>query len=294
MNKLLNQLEYFLKPKRALQRLSFDDKDHQTKKITLFKKYVIEESTNEVVARLLLKHGIYDLAVSEALFKLVTFYQKGPFVDIGANIGYTTILMSIFSKDTEVHTFEPFPITIDKLQNNLKLNNLKPNLYKIGLSDEPATLKMALNSIGHLGEAFIVDNDTDISPETKVFEIKTDKLDNIFKDAKSIPLVKLDIEGHEYSALKGSENLLSNNVIKNIVFEEHHNYPYKTYKLLEDKGYEIYRLGKSFSGLKLIPLSDYKSYSLNWEPNNYLATCQPNEVKPLFASKGYDITKYYS
>jgi len=122
-------------------------------------------------------------------------------VDVGAHIGKYTILASKINPNAEV-----FPIEVDKdnfsiLNKNISLNNLK-NVHpiRVGLSNKKGKAKF----------------DT---WEVEGFEIvKTDTLDNIFKD-KEIDLIKIDVDGLEMNILNGGINLFSEKRIKNVIIE---------------------------------------------------------------------------
>ena len=63
-------------------------------------------------------------------------------IDIGANLGYFSILFSSIIKQGKVYSFEPEKKNFKKLLDNIKLNNFKNILpYNIGLSNSKSQKK---------------------------------------------------------------------------------------------------------------------------------------------------------
>tara|TARA_B100000287_G_scaffold432936_1_gene493445 strand:- start:452 stop:1306 length:855 start_codon:yes stop_codon:yes gene_type:complete len=131
------------------------------------------------------------------------FIRKGDTViDVGANIGTTVLPASqIVGHNGKIIAFEPQSTINQCLQTNLTLNDIKNVVvYNIALSNKDGWAKLNDNEFiesGRYGEAGISENGTDI---------KTMKLDDL--KINSCSLIKLDIEGHEWEALKGGKAFL--------------------------------------------------------------------------------------
>ena len=124
-------------------------------------------------------------------------------IDIGANIGTTVLSMSKnVGKTGKVIAFEPQQLMSQCLNTNLTLNDItNVDVYNIALSSKDGWAKLNDSEYiesGHYGEAGISEHGTDI---------KTMKLDDL--KLNSCSLIKLDIEGHEWEALKGGNAFLS-------------------------------------------------------------------------------------
>jgi len=120
------------------------------------------------------------------------------FVDVGANVGYYTILRAL--KDSFVVAVEPIPTTVAVLKINLKLNGI----INVMIVDKCAwfessriKLKIPHGSYYGLASAFY-------NRDTKyvAYEVECVKLDDVLKEFKNIKLVKIDVEGAEYEVLK--------------------------------------------------------------------------------------------
>lgn len=131
------------------------------------------------------------------------------FVDIGANLG----LFALLAKRLGAKTigFEPEPNHIDFLQRNPFLYD---EFYPIALSDSKKTSTFFVGDEYHLGASSLVGVDnSETSPYQESIDVETDRLDNILTKAsvvESIAIIKIDVEGHEESTVKGMTALLNN------------------------------------------------------------------------------------
>lgn len=142
--------------------------------------------------------------------------------DVGANIGnYTLEANTIFNGIVRIHSFEPSKATFDKLSENFGgYTNLIG--HQLALSD----------TTGHIT---LYSNDT-LSALASVNKRKLDHYDISFEQSESVPMdtldrfciehnineidfLKIDVEGHELSVLKGARKLLQSNAIEYIQFE---------------------------------------------------------------------------
>jgi len=126
-------------------------------------------------------------------------------VDIGAHIGYHTLILSKLVGDRgHVYAFEPDALTFSLLRKNVEMNGCRNvTLERKGLSDKSGsaflggwTLVSAAGKPEH-----------DPNDEMKQVEILT--LDDFFgKDIPEIAFMKIDIEGHEINAVRGAVETL--------------------------------------------------------------------------------------
>jgi FkbM family methyltransferase len=122
-------------------------------------------------------------------------------VDIGANIGNHSIEFSKYF--SRVICFEPNPRTFDLLSANTKrLTNIAIHNFGCASSFEKIKFTEDFNNIG--GSSSVID----IKGSNEI-EILVKPLDDFFDDLSKVELIKIDVEGMEYSALKGAENVIS-------------------------------------------------------------------------------------
>jgi FkbM family methyltransferase len=126
--------------------------------------------------------------------------------DVGANLGYYTLL---FSKLTGpkgcVHAFEPVPRTYDKLQKNTQAcKNLKLSNFAAG---ERRTKSEICYDSKDLGKASLCTSPQK-SESSNIVEVVP--LDDYVEelDLSRLDFVKCDVEGYELHAMRGMEKTL--------------------------------------------------------------------------------------
>mgnify|MGYP000061752300 CR=1 FL=1 len=138
------------------------------------------------------------------------------FIDIGANIGFFTIIAA--QKFNNVLSFEPTPISLSHLRDNIKLNEIENiEIFECALSDKLGRLNLNVNPLNSGGNSLNNFSSSMIEKSSRndwtSFDVDVKTLDNILLNKKitinSLDLLKIDIEGHEVPALKGSINTIS-------------------------------------------------------------------------------------
>ena len=139
--------------------------------------------------------------------------------DVGANIGdWTALALSIYPF-LQVHCFEPCSAAFNQLQSR-KLAREGIFINHFGLSDSAgeATIYVFENGVGTNSLYWR----SGLNAEQKSREIVSlDTLDAYCErsDIRHIDLLKLDVEGHEFSVLKGATRMLKEGRIYRIQFE---------------------------------------------------------------------------
>lgn len=142
--------------------------------------------------------------------KLISCFGGGKScLDVGANIGMTTLLMSdLFD---EVFSFEPAPSTFKILQKNIERNKLENiTTFNVGLGSK-AMISEIQFSEGNRSGGFINDN-TKASVGHVTEQVKIGKGDDLlFGTACNPAFIKIDVEGYELNALHGLECTIKEN-----------------------------------------------------------------------------------
>jgi len=265
--------EYYFRPYSIFKRLFKKHKGITVQKTAW--NTSIEVDNHETIGKAIFDTGIYDLAVSEVLWRLI---EPGDFVlDIGANIGYTVnICSSKAGSKGKVWAFEPNPLLASRLTKNIQFNKFKNNtLFRIALSDENKDGYLVLPDLynNNEGVAFIGSQQNE-----RTIKVALKKLDDLLPENTVVDVLKIDVEGHELSVFKGAKNALKHKLIRNIVFEDHSEFPSPVATLLMNNGYDIFRIEKGWFN---IGLKDPRSVSKvsAWEPTNYLATLDVDLAK---------------
>jgi FkbM family methyltransferase len=126
----------------------------------------------------------------------------------------TLLTLLVFSRHfSEVYAFEPHPQTFDLLSMNIsRVGNIKA--YNIGVGEKAEQMLLHEN-ISNMGGSSVV-NDSG----QKSIQVNVSPLDDALDSPIPISLIKIDIEGMEYSALKGAvETIKIHHPI--IAFEQH-------------------------------------------------------------------------
>ena len=132
-------------------------------------------------------------------------------IDIGANIGYYTVIAGKrIGVNGKVFAFEPEENNFSLLSRNISLNKLNNvTVFKVALADKSGEKSLYLDNDnkGHHSLS------SQKSRTEKRVLVKTDTLDNILEKYGSpkIDLIKMDIEGAEFLALKGMVKTLAIN-----------------------------------------------------------------------------------
>jgi FkbM family methyltransferase len=145
-------------------------------------------------------------------------------VDIGANVGYFTVLAAKRVGPTgRVVAFEANPATCALLRDNLSLNWLTD--HDVTIRNEAAHSENASIKF-HASARFVGDSSTQERPEHEhrideitTIEVPAVRLDDALAAIPAIDLLKIDIEGGEYRAFLGMMGLIRERRIRRIVFE---------------------------------------------------------------------------
>lgn len=137
--------------------------------------------------------------------------------DCGANIGLYT-LRAARNNDTKIFAFEPNPAVFQRLLKNIKSNNYS-NVTALPLAIGSMHGKIKLYWDSSTLSAKITEENNQIGNNSVGVEITT--LDHIFVkyNVPFIDILKLDVEGYEYEALKGGKHALRKT--KKLVLEYH-------------------------------------------------------------------------
>lgn len=149
----------------------------------------------------IIRNGVFESASTAAVQKLVK--QGFTILDIGANIGYYTVMLSKLAGDSgKVYAFEPTSHFLEPLRRNLAENHVKNvEVLNLGLSNNacegvidigPSSASM--HSPAGFDKVLSHEN---IRLSTLVDFVETNKITNI-------DFIKIDIDGHEPLFFEGA------------------------------------------------------------------------------------------
>jgi FkbM family methyltransferase len=149
----------------------------------------------------------------EMLFCIHALGREDLFLDVGANIGSYSLLVSKIC-GSQCIAFEPSDDAFKRLNVNIQKNNLQ-NLvttYKCALGNEVGVKKFTKNfdTVNHLVADGELIND--------FMEVKVSTIDLILAD-KRPSAMKIDVEGYETLVVEGANNTLSSQEMNIVIME---------------------------------------------------------------------------
>jgi FkbM family methyltransferase len=153
------------------------------------------------------------------------FARKSDMIfDVGANVGIYSLAALAASPRAVVHAFEPTPEIAGALQKTADFNNLTTlHVHAVAVLEKTgrATLRRFRGQSDGRGDNggmnFVTTEITGSAAET----VEAVSLDQLCSDHAilQIDLLKIDVQGHEATVLKGASDLLRNGKIKTIFLE---------------------------------------------------------------------------
>jgi len=231
-------LKYFLKF------LSITGNVNKTFRKKIHNGLFINVSPREHVQKDLFWYGIYEKRQVLVWQSLVR--NDSIVIDIGANIGYYSLVASKIAMKGSVYAFEAASQTFQLLVQNINTNRLT-NVYPLHLAvcNENSEMELFISGESNIGMTGLrkVGN-----KGTSIEKVQTTSLDEWIKTTEllKVDLIKIDIEGAELLALKGMEGIL--NKFRPVLFIEissllglYGNTSYDLYDFMEKMKYNCYQ-----------------------------------------------------
>ena len=175
-------------------------------------------ATNETssVTKLLFWNGAEGYEYTTIFKKIIPSCKV--FLDVGANIGYYSILAAIRNPSVKVFAFEPASAPFYYLKKNVALNELTERLkiFKVALAEKNGNINFfeffnpdAYHTPYNLGGAGTTKKLFESQQRTRNVQVPCQTLDHFCEENKLIPdLIKLDTEGTENFILMGGVETL--------------------------------------------------------------------------------------
>lgn len=172
----------------------------------------------------LVSHGIYDVPFTSYVQSEI---KPGDTVfDIGANIGIFTLLLAYQVWEMgQVVAYEPSPVNLDVLRDNVSLNWLSDRVEIVPKAAAAETGRLPFlaphrfggaGSLQPLEDMLVTDDRRDTVDH---IEVETEPLDVHAGRFERIALIKIDVEGGEEKVFSGMEELLASGRVERISFE---------------------------------------------------------------------------
>lgn len=187
-------------------------------------------------------------AEEECLFleQLTAVKKFGVYVNIGAAVGYYSILTKMNRQDVIVHAYEPLSMHRRFMKENIGLNGLKKRSIKI--YSEAISTESNISKLNHKDfSSSLLNEKKDYPFITKLKGlisnslVKTIPLDIVVSRAGGrIDLLQMDIQGHELAVFRANKDALKNHHIKRLIIGTHsENIHLECAKILSDAGYKL-------------------------------------------------------
>ena len=200
------------KKKVILSQLTSHLADDPLVKVSEFDGVFAIDVRSDLFSRLILSNK-YEPEVSQLCWKYLD--PEKDVIDIGANIGFFSVLFAKSIKDRKVLSIEPTPNALRRLRRNLDLNNVseKVVVFEGVVSDVNGLVNLGTiegkeeySSLGAMDHPAI-NNNNKIQIETV-----SRTLDQLVSDNMIEPgFIKIDVEGAENLVLKGAVETLQRN-----------------------------------------------------------------------------------
>jgi FkbM family methyltransferase len=168
-------------------------------------RFKVEDS----VGRHIFKHGIYEAPSTRWLVENLVLEPGDLAIDIGANIGWYSILLQRQAKPgATVFAFEPDPLNFRLLSENLALNNAQQvEAIEKAVGETSGHMQLHLYDTKNLGRHSLLPINFGSS-----IDVQTISVDEFLKQrrlrSECVKFVKMDVEGYEIFVLKGMARLL--------------------------------------------------------------------------------------
>jgi FkbM family methyltransferase len=195
-------LKYFLKTAKWL------GIENRTYSKRLADNFYMQLNPSEHIQQQLFWYGYYERELGTLIKKIL-----GPgdvFLDVGANIGYFSLLAAIQQPSAKVIAFEPVSSVFDKLEENISINNAKNiTAIKVAVGKKNEAREIYISGADNMGMSSFQ------KPENysgRFEKVNTIAIDEWIRSSglPGINLIKLDIEGSEFAALEGMNETLQN------------------------------------------------------------------------------------
>jgi FkbM family methyltransferase len=172
------------------------------------------------------------------------------FYDIGANVGLYSCFAGRKAVDGTAVAFEPHPLNVERIRENIELNNITATVCEVALADKDGSASLEVND----NTAGVVGNVSRDSNEGENIQIPIELRngDEMVENGEiPVPnIVKIDVDGGEADVVRGLSETLNNSDCRRIyceihpsALEEYGSTPEEVHKILGNSGFELETIG---------------------------------------------------
>lgn len=207
--------------------------------------------------RAIYKTGLYEEPLTQFLVQTLQLEEGDLVFDVGANIGWYSCVLSRHAPGAEIFCFEPDPENFELLRWNLEQNaSTRVHPVQMGIGERTETRRLHLYKASNVGRHSMLD-----IHEGPAIDVRVTSLDEFVRerelDVERVKFLKIDIEGFEYFAFRGTQDVLEHLPLMLAEFSPGYMRaggvePADLLRLLHGHGFDPY----SIDGLKLVPRAD--------------------------------------
>lgn len=168
---------------------------------------LVAGNTHDIIQRYLYWFGIWEPNISNFILQRMSESQGRVFVDIGANIGYFSILVGKRCPRASVVSIEAYPSILQKLRLNVKLNHLSNvRIIDAAVSDKKGYVNFYYAGKFNEGATTTVDGRFDSEPLPVPCKPIPELL--TIEEISAVRVIKIDVEGAEARVISGLAPIL--------------------------------------------------------------------------------------
>lgn len=219
-----------------------------------FEGFRMELDIAEKTQRNIFFFKLYEEGVTRFVEKTL---RKGDlFVDVGANVGYYSLLAA--SHGARVIACEPEKGNYARLVRNVELNDFSVQSLPIAVGKEEGTLTLHINPLNHGGNSLLYSaeywtgthhysrEEVEKAFGTEALEQETgvESLDTLIQEP--VKILKIDVEGFEAQVFEGMKEALAKGIVEHIICELGNKETRKAIiRLIKSHGYRAYSMDQS-------------------------------------------------
>jgi FkbM family methyltransferase len=159
--------------------------------------------------------GFHELGLSRHIVR--TARRGGLLVDVGANLGYFSILWTSALPDNRCAAVEASPRNLGLLRRNLEHNGLTDRVvvHPVAAGKTPGALAFDLGPADQTGWGGLA-----LAASPRTVEVEVARIDDLVGGDERVALLKIDVEGADTWVLEGCGRLLRQRQVEEVWYEQ--------------------------------------------------------------------------
>jgi FkbM family methyltransferase len=176
---------------------------------------MIDLLPSDVIGAHIAMTGSYESGLSSHIAALAR--TGGRMIDVGANIGYFSLIWLAGNPKNRVIAVEASPRNVRMLEANLQHNHMEDRVqvYETAAGQSAGTLEFSPGPLDQTGWGGL-----QTAASTDSHAVAVARVDSLVTDNEPIDVLKIDVEGADTWVVRGCEKLLQKKQVKHIFFEQ--------------------------------------------------------------------------